>query len=77
MVSLKYLSNFLRTREMSLINCKINLILTCSGSCAISSGNAANQTTTRAITQTNLYCSGYNFINSRLWKTIAAVEIRF
>ena len=55
MVSLKYLSNFLRTREMSLINCQINLILTCSGSCVISSGNAANQTTTLAITHTNLY----------------------
>ena len=45
----------MRTREMSLINCQINLILTCSGSCAISSGNAANQTTTLAITHTNLY----------------------
>ena len=27
-VSLKYLSNFWRTREMSLIKCEINLILT-------------------------------------------------
>ena len=28
MVSLKYLSNFWRTLQMSLINCEINLILT-------------------------------------------------
>ena len=28
MVSLKYLSNFWRTLEMSIINCEINLILT-------------------------------------------------
>ena len=28
MVPLKYLSNFWRTREMPLINCKVNLILT-------------------------------------------------
>ena len=29
MVSLKYLSNFLRTFEMPLINCEINLDLDC------------------------------------------------
>ena len=28
MVSLKYLSNFWRSLEMSLINCEINLLLT-------------------------------------------------
>ena len=32
-VPLKYLSNFWRTLEMSLINCEINLILTWSGDC--------------------------------------------
>ena len=30
MIPLKYLSNFWRTLEMPLINCEINLILTCS-----------------------------------------------
>ena len=35
MVPLKYLSNFLRTLEMSLINCEINLILTWSTNCVI------------------------------------------
>ena len=34
-VLLKYLSNFWRTFEMPLSNCKINLILTCSEDCAI------------------------------------------
>ena len=36
---LKYLTNFWRTLEMSLINCEINLILTCSENCVISSAN--------------------------------------
>ena len=36
-VPLKYLSNFLRTLEMPLINCEIILILTWSEDCAISS----------------------------------------
>ena len=34
-VPLKYLSNFWRTLEMSLINCEISLFLTWSSSCAI------------------------------------------
>ena len=34
-VPLKYLSNFWRTLEMPLINCKVNLILTCSKDCVI------------------------------------------
>ena len=36
-VSLKYLSNFWRTFEMLLINCEVNLILTWSSNCVISS----------------------------------------
>ena len=36
-VSLKYLSNFWRTLEMPLINCEINLILTWSEDCVVSS----------------------------------------
>ena len=35
MVLLKYLSNFLRTLEMPLINCEINLVLTWSVNCKI------------------------------------------
>ena len=36
MVPLKYWSNFWKTLEMLLINCKINVILTCSADCVVS-----------------------------------------
>ena len=52
MVPLKYLSNFWRTLEMSLINCEINLILTWSSTCVITNSNGAG---TFAITDTKLY----------------------
>ena len=39
---------------MSVINCEINLILTCSANCVISS-SAANQATTFSITDTRIY----------------------
>ena len=54
MVPIKYLSNFWRTIEMSLINCGINLILTWSEKCVLS--NDA-KTTTLAIIDTKLYVS--------------------
>ena len=47
---LEYLSNFRKTLEISLINCEINLILTWSKDCAISSAVAA---TKFAITDTD------------------------
>ena len=43
MVPWKYLSNFWRTLEMSLINCEINFILTWSANCVIASTAIANQ----------------------------------
>ena len=52
MVPLKYLSNFWRTFEMSLINCEVNLILTWSSTCVITDSNGAG---TLAITDTKLY----------------------
>ena len=42
-VSLKYLSNFWRTLEMSLINYEIHLILIWSNNCVISSGPVATK----------------------------------
>ena len=42
MVPLKYLSNFLRTLETSLINCEVNLILTSSADCVIVYTDVAN-----------------------------------
>ena len=55
MVPLKYLSNFWRTLEMSLINCEVNLILTWSSTCALFSTNIPNQNATFAITDAKLY----------------------
>ena len=52
MVPLKYLSNFWRTLEMPLINCEVNLILTWSKDCVISS---ATGETKFKITETKLY----------------------
>ena len=51
-VSLKYLSNFWRSLEMSLINCKVELSLTWNENCTLSSkdGNSVF-----AITDTKLY----------------------
>ena len=54
MVPLKYLSNFWITLEMPLINCEISLILTWSTNCVICN-TTANQVTTFAITDTQLY----------------------
>ena len=40
MVPLKYLSNFWRTLEMSLINCEVNLTLTWSSTCVITNSTS-------------------------------------
>ena len=55
MVPLKYLSNFWRTFEMSLIICEVNLILTWSSNCVIVYTDVANQGATFRITETKLY----------------------
>ena len=55
MVPLKYLSNFWKTLEISLINCEINLILIWSSACVIVFTNNANQNATLAVTDTKLY----------------------
>ena len=52
MVPLKCLSNFWRTQEMPLINCEVEIILTWSKNCVISS---ATGETKFAITKTKLY----------------------
>ena len=51
-VPLKYLSNFWRTLEMSLINCEGNLILTWSRDCVITNSEGEGKF---AITETLLY----------------------
>ena len=55
-VPLKYISNFFRSLEMSLVNCKIDLELTWHKDCIISSANAAaGQVVSFMITNTKLY----------------------
>ena len=51
-VPLKYLSNFWRTLEILLINCKINRILTWSETCVITNSSGAGAF---AIPDTKLY----------------------
>ena len=55
MVPLKYLSDFLRTLEMPLINCEVNLILTWSSNCVLVATAIQNQAVTFEITDTKLY----------------------
>ena len=53
---LKYVSNFSRSLELPLVNCKIDLELTWHKDCMISSANAAaNQVVSFVITDTKLY----------------------
>ena len=51
-VPVKYLSNFWRTLEMSLINCEVNLILTWSKDCVITNSTGEGKF---KITETKLY----------------------
>ena len=55
MVLLKYISNFWKNLEMSLINCKINLDLNWSENCIIIATNKAAQATVFSITDEELY----------------------
>ena len=55
MLPLKYLSTFWRTLEISLINCKINPVLTWSARCFMINNPIARQEPTFAITDTKLY----------------------
>ena len=55
MVSLKYLSNFWRTREMTLINCETTRDLNWSEKSVIAATNIAKQGTTLSITNTKFY----------------------
>ena len=51
-VPMKHLRNFWRTLEIHLLNCKLNLQLTCSANCVITSSTRVE---TFAITNTRLY----------------------
>ena len=55
MVPLKYLSHFLKTLEMLLIDCEINLDLNWSENCVIVATTVTNQGTTFSITGSKIY----------------------
>ena len=55
MVPLKYVSNFWRTLEMTLLNCEVELILNWPANCIIIYTDVANQISTFTITETSLY----------------------
>ena len=59
-VPLKYLSNFWKTLEMSLINCEVNLILTWPKNCVITNSTGEGKF---AITETKLYVPVVTFVN--------------
>ena len=73
MVPLKYLSNFWRALEMSLIHCRFNLILTWLKMRSLASGAVKNQEPKFTITDTKLYVLFVNLlyqINVKLLKQL-------
>ena len=74
MFPLKYLSNVWRTLEMSLINCKISLILTWYANCVISS---SAQATTFVRNDTNLYVPVITLSIDDYAKLLQQVKSRF
>ena len=81
-VPLKYLSDFWRTLEMPLVNCEINLILTWSQDCLISSATGKTKIkitgTKLAIGQGDDYTGGcsleYNYFKE--YHNIIAIDLR-
>ena len=70
MVPLKYLSNFWRTLEMSLINCEISLQLKWSKNCILVVGTAANQNPIFEVNDTKLYVSVATLSNQENMKLL-------
>ena len=68
----KYLSNFQRTLEMPLNNCKTILMLTWSKSCFLVAGTLANQESTFTLTETKRYVP----VVSMLKKVISNIFFR-
>ena len=73
-VPLKYLSNFWRTLLMPLVNYEINLILTWSGNCVISSGIGETKFT---ITDTKPYVSVVTLSTEHNVKLLKQLESGF
>ena len=75
-VPLKYLSNFWRALEMSLINCEINLDLNWSKKCVIVA-NSANQATTISMTVTKPYVPVVTLSTQDNVKLLEELKFRF
>ena len=77
MVPLKYLSDFLRKSEMSLINYKINLQLKLSKKRILVIGTAANQVPQFKITDTKLYVAMLILLTKDNVKLLKQLEFGF
>ena len=76
MVPLKYLSNIWRTFEMPLINCEVNLILTCSSTYVITNSTGAGRF---VITDTKLYVPVITLStqdNSKLLQQLKSLKVK-
>ena len=71
-VPLKYLSNFWRSLEMLLINCKVELSLKWHERCLLTAATTA----TFKITDAKLICSNCYFISRRQFKTVKIIKRR-
>ena len=78
-VPLKYLSNFWRTLEMSLINCEVKLVLTWSADYVVIYTDVSdeNQVSKIEITETNLYIPVVTLSTQDNTKIITIIKIRF
>ena len=77
MVPLKYLSNFWRTLEMSLINREVNFILTWSSTCVLVAAAIQNQAATFEITDTKLYVPVVTFSTEEHTKFLQQLKSGF
>ena len=77
MIPLKYISNFWRTFEMPLINCKISHMLTWSKNCFLVAGTGANQKPRSTITDTKLYVLVVTLSSQDNIKLLKQVESSF
>ena len=74
MVPQKYLSNFWRTLEMPLINCKVNLILTWSSTCVITNSTGGGRF---AITDTKVYVPVITLLTQDNYKLLQQLKSGF
>ena len=77
MIPLKYLSNFLRTLEMRLINCKISLWLKWARNCIKVAGTANIQNPILQINDTKLYVPVVTLLTQENIKLLKQIESSF